>query len=1209
MKNKFGRVLQILVALMLVSAVFVSSMLGTVNADYFKSLSQKLKFEATPDIAWKWYLKDDSKTSSGKINSLDKISASIKITATDGTNCVYYIAIPADEVGIYNLSFVVDFERSDGTDFFTTSTNKPVGCKVTSPNETYYYGGETVYKISSSPTQYTNKNNYESNGNWKWQTLAPSRSESVTLTYKVTQNDIDSYGYVLWMWNFHGLAAGTYTLNITTVSSSKIDEPEANEPYIDFANMGYKNNTILSSTGSTLPTGKSGDYYPTVHKDTVVGYSIVGVTRDSQGKGTYVTQADYNGMTMQAEPLYFGATGDFFWVNSDLSSEQRKSYDYSNPLVFNIPVRNVKKNTTYKVTFDFSVAAQGDPVYETYAHQSSSASIKNYADYTTDLTDFFSNDGPTTLNFQSYLCGTTNYSYRTAGHNGVNGRNYFWFADKVYNQHWSTRYDEITQKNQSQTTALDAIKSNVAGSVNNYYTSDTSNLNWFNAITRTEYNGQNTITWLTFSNTSFSFNLTGDKFTGERTAGSYEGSTDIIETLYWNWCIDAFQPSQWFRIKIENVRIEEVVEFGANVDSITVDGVSYTLDNTSNPYRGASGTGQILQARHYAVKEDPSKSMTQSALHLYAPVYDLTGVNVNSKRIYLSGYCVADGGVDRYVWSADNGKTWYDLKETGLSDASDTQLMEAEYRVDAAIKGENTLENVTGTARDFVTFDASDKNKGNFVSTTKNGVISYKMYVDLTGTKFEHQPDIDIIIAAVPRHNINLRCEIFKVINFNSVPDYVSQIDYIASDIQVSDAHSTRTFLPNNLVVAKDSDKSSSSVSMSELIGRRQNSSISDLSNVGVYYHRKANTEFCGYENLRTLYTGIPIKRELTIAGRAVLRGGIKDYAYSVDNGVTWTSLGIEGVKDYTASTGLTDGGATTCTKLHEKLIFTWLTTSVSSNKNAYWFGDNTHKDNNGLFDTTAPLKIDLSAYAGQTIDVIVGAKSSTGAYCPIAKLDNVAVYGDASTDAPNDRGTFYTRVESIKINDTAVPSVTTDVFGATMSHANWGAALNLEGTAITSLEPYHTNIISTRMYNNVVNQIPNGGKVTVEGFTICKNGVNRYLYSLDGGKTWNTIDTAVCVDAASNFINAGKKIDSGFELTDTNGDGRTDIANAVYRSDKEGGKLEFNLPEQEIGSEKYLLIVAESNANTDVNGDGSFNDPSGKYYPVSQIKIKIVAG
>ena len=63
MKNKFGRVLQILVALMLVSAVFVSSMLGTVNADYFKSLSQKLKFEATPDLAFSYYIKDASHAS------------------------------------------------------------------------------------------------------------------------------------------------------------------------------------------------------------------------------------------------------------------------------------------------------------------------------------------------------------------------------------------------------------------------------------------------------------------------------------------------------------------------------------------------------------------------------------------------------------------------------------------------------------------------------------------------------------------------------------------------------------------------------------------------------------------------------------------------------------------------------------------------------------------------------------------------------------------------------------------------------------------------------------------------------------------------------------------------------------------------------------------------------------------------------------------
>lgn len=1239
MKNKFGRVLQILVAVMLVSAVFVSSMLGTVNADYFKSLSQKLNFEATPDLAFSYYIKDASHASGaqGTYKNTKNITQAIKTTSTvTGTNVIYEIMLPNVDSGVYTLDFTVEFvkngDSSAAADFYVpadaistkttvVSLNKPVGCKViktikdANGNVTFTKSVTRLLTDAQAKDPFNTVKRYYATDNYQWKTLAPSRSENVSLTFTTdgTQN-------MMLAWDLRGLPTGNFELKLTDISINRVIAPESDEPYFDFPNMYCVNNALFPSDDAqtnedVIPhtTGNTNLLSVRNRKGLVNGKLEPGKTRQSQARGTYVTEATYNSMTMQAEVLEFGYVGDEAvsaryaeqdWSISDKSINLR----YSNLISFGVPIKNIKTETTYKVTFDFSVARQGgdgtgkglnEDVEDLTPAQR--AAYQNGDNIFRDKANGKTED---TSHFQSYLYkrSDTIYSVAAATHDTYGRGNVFLNDKALYHNELApdvlaennkgtflTRYDEIVKG------SINKISQSTVNSVNDYDKSG--NYNWLNAVSHTEYNGENTITWVTFKNTTFSFNI-ADKFITEKELGN----------LQWVWAIDAFEPKQWYRIKIDNLRIEEVVQYGSNIDndSLFIGGVDANYNNGDSVYmyRGSNGTGQNYQGRGYT-------TIPLAKMNTYAPVYDAKGIFdpvastlPSNKQVSFSGYAACLGGVDRFVWSADGGASWNEMNSQTLSDPSTNELKQAAACAENSTSGRaaptlGTLPRYLSKAgvieykREYVNFTAADGKNGRF-----------SIMFDLAGTKYENQPELDIIVAAVPLQNTNLRCEIFRIFNFNPIVHYVSQIDYIASDIQVSDAHSTRTFLPNNLVVAKDSDKSSSSVSMSELISRRQNSSISDLSNVGVYYHRRTNTEFCGYENLRTLYTGIPIKRELTIAGSAVLHGGIKDYAYSVDNGVTWTSLGIEGVKDYTASTGLTNGDADTCAKLHEKLIFTWLTTNVSSNKNAYWFGDDTHKDNNGLFDTTAPLKIDLSAYAGQTIDVIVGAKSSTSAYCPIAKLDNVAVYGDASTDAPNDTGAFITVIESISVNDTAITRVDTDLGGNYMYKAGWNfAPFGSPERIISAIEPYHTNILKTRMYTNEVQSVKVGDTVKIEGFTICKNGVNRYLFTLDGGKTWQPITNAVYIDLTDSLMEVG-----GGAIDTTLG--ANDKANGVYRSrDGAGGYLSITIPEgQEIDSEKYLLIVAESNANTDVNGDGLFNDPSGKYYPVSQIKIKIVA-
>ena len=100
----------------------------------------------------------------------------------------------------------------------------------------------------------------------------------------------------------------------------------------------------------------------------------------------------------------------------------------------------------------------------------------------------------------------------------------------------------------------------------------------------------------------------------------------------------------------------------------------------------------------------------------------------------------------------------------------------------------------------------------------------------------------------------------------------------------------------------------------------------------------------------------------------------------------------------------------------YERLQFQWVTRSFGNDGN--YFATN----NKGKFDTY-PLKIDLSAYEGQVVDVIVAAKpyrmgnreEKNDIYLPIAKIDNVGVYGK--------NGTFFTRLHRVILDQ----CITTD--------------------------------------------------------------------------------------------------------------------------------------------------------------------------------------
>ena len=119
------------------------------------------------------------------------------------------------------------------------------------------------------------------------------------------------------------------------------------------------------------------------------------------------------------------------------------------------------------------------------------------------------------------------------------------------------------------------------------------------------------------------------------------------------------------------------------------------------------------------------------------------------------------------------------------------------------------------------------------------------------------------------------------------------------------------------------------------------------------------------------------------------------------------------------------------------------------------------------------------------------------------------------------------------------------------------------------------------------------GGKIAIDGYVFCKNDVNRYKYSLDGGD--------FCYgDSTNNLGHSNFSTWKGWTTKTV-----TEIRNTATTALREEKKawldkiLTFSLPSVPEGEHRNLLVVAESN-------DASGN-PSGKLIPVLNVNINFI--
>lgn len=248
----------------------------------------------------------------------------------------------------------------------------------------------------------------------------------------------------------------------------------------------------------------------------------------------------------------------------------------------------------------------------------------------------------------------------------------------------------------------------------------------------------------------------------------------------------------------------------------------------------------------------------------------------------------------------------------------------------------------------------------------------------------------------------------------------------------------------------------------------------------------------------------------LTFAGWTVVDGGVEKYIWSVDGGKTWYKTGLHIID----SIGSGAGAA------HHKVITGKIgsyTFSQGTNRNStYQVGEGSE----------GGIAINLSAFNGQTVDVVFAAVPAKDpqAVCPLALVKNVTVIG-SSGEAEKDEllpppAEEDTRTdEEIKADNNAgciAPesgySESTLVYGANLDFINAQKTNDQGGNSRFGCSIYTDEYTTIR-----------GTMLVFSGWAVVDGGIQDYVYSIDGGKTWTVIGGTPGDGAGNNHYNVLK--------------------------------------------------------------------------------------
>ena len=235
----------------------------------------------------------------------------------------------------------------------------------------------------------------------------------------------------------------------------------------------------------------------------------------------------------------------------------------------------------------------------------------------------------------------------------------------------------------------------------------------------------------------------------------------------------------------------------------------------------------------------------------------------------------------------------------------------------------------------------------------------------------------------------------------------------------------------------------------------------------------------------------------LVASGWLVVEGGVNKYVWSADGGVTWQDVSFYNLGSYRS---LKEG---------EEHV------GVASNRaNGHIF---TYEDGiNCKFPGTAStepcgISADLSAYVGKTVDVIFAAvpESAPSTVCPFLYVGKVTV-----KEQPSDAMTKEEKAQQEKEKEENKPLVynayVKEGSGYSVSDLPYASSVDMinargENGADVFRNFGGNTLKGIQLYSHNGGTV-DGAYLVVTGWTAVNGGVEKYVWSVDGGKTWQDV-------------------------------------------------------------------------------------------------------
>lgn len=347
-------------------------------------------------------------------------------------------------------------------------------------------------------------------------------------------------------------------------------------------------------------------------------------------------------------------------------------------------------------------------------------------------------------------------------------------------------------------------------------------------------------------------------------------------------------------------------------------------------------------------KEDESSLNIVSNHKNGIATFDFNGPTTGEAYLAISGWTMVYEGAEKYVWSADGGKTWNDTVFLGRSDFSQ---ISKENGIIAAANGYFAIDG-------YDSHQYSDKCafQGNY---GKPSGIAAKL------DAYEGQT-IDVIFAVVPTNEPETLCLLICVEN---VRVYTSDDD--ASEGEDDYNSSLKTESP---YVDPESGYYGSTlayVSMLDFINGAGDSGI-PYQNIGAV--SKVRVDSIDYSKKEL---GAKV---LVISGWTMVQGGFDKIVWSVDGGKNWIDAEFH---NRAAFGDASDAMCQTADILAGRNDF-----------NKYAAASNYQGGMTDDYATSSGVSADLSEYAGQTVDIVFAAVPSlaTDTLCILIEITGVAV-------------------------------------------------------------------------------------------------------------------------------------------------------------------------------------------------------------------------